>query len=528
MNTIAGKNNIGFTWSARGEKTFRAFDPGKNQFLEEAFHLATEAEMNEIMELAEKAFAVYRKKSDAEKAGFLDAIAEEILALGDELIKRCVAESGLPEARVTGERARTAGQLKLFAETLRNGSYVQARIDHALPDRKPLPKPDLRRMLIPIGPVLVFGASNFPLAFSTAGGDTASALAAGCPVVVKAHSSHPGTNELVARAITNAAMRTGMPDGVFSMFYADRELGMKAVAHPVIQAVGFTGSRQAGMAIFNTAVNRAVPIPVYAEMSAVNPVVLLPGAIEERSESIAEGLTASITTGTGQFCTNPGVVFLLDNAGSGKFIQQLSEKMKAAMPGTMLNPNICTTYQHSVSSLKNIPGVTQISGSGQAADPAKNEGAPVLFMVKAEQFRKDERLRNEVFGPCSLLVRCTDHADLESALSCMEGQLTATIHASASELHSLENILSIMTRLAGRILMNGFPTGVEVCASQQHGGPFPATSDSRVTSVGTAAMERFMRPVAFQNFPDELLPDHLKNSNPLNITRLTDNQYHAS
>jgi alpha-ketoglutaric semialdehyde dehydrogenase len=522
---ITGKNHISAKWSARGVKTFRAFDPGANQFLKEEFFLATEEEMEEMMIAAEQAFVSYREKTDAEKALFLETIATEIMALGDALIERCVMETGLPAARITGERARTVGQLRLFAEVLRQGHYVQARIDKADAERKPVPKPDLRRMMIPLGPVLVFGASNFPLAFSTAGGDTASALAAGCPVVVKAHSSHPGANELISQAIGVAVKKSGMPEGVFSMFYASRDLGIKAVEHPVIKAVGFTGSRQAGMSIFKAAVSRAVPIPVYAEMSAVNPVIILPGALEERLESIAEGLVASITLGTGQFCTNPGIVFIKKGTHTEKFIDRLTALMQGANPGTMLNSNICKTYKESVESLKNIPGVVEAAASEKAADPEKNEGQPRLFIVPAARFMQEERLREEVFGPSSQLVLCDTVAEIMSALSLMEGQLTASIHSGSRELSIVRQFLPVMTRLAGRVLMNGFPTGVEVCAAQQHGGPFPASSDSRVTSVGTAAMERFQRPVAFQGFPEELLPDHLKESNPLNIVRIVDNKY---
>jgi NADP-dependent aldehyde dehydrogenase len=525
MYNITGRNQIGSELSANGTRTFKAFNPAANRFMEEDFFLATEEEMNAIMQLAENAFAAYRNVQSRERALFLEAIAEEIMAAGDDLIARCTAESGLPEARITGERARTVGQLQLFAASIRKGDYVQARIDQAIPDRKPLPKPDLRRMLIPIGPVLVFGASNFPLAFSTAGGDTASALAAGCPVIVKAHSAHPGTNEIVSRAIIRAALKTGMPEGVFSMLYADRALAIKAVEHPVVKAVGFTGSRQAGMTIFKAAVDRKEPIPVYAEMSAVNPVIILPGAIEENAAGIAEGLAASMTNGVGQFCTNPGIVFLLDNEKTEFFLQKLINKIKASSPGTMLSPGICKAYREGVELLKQIPGVAQIAASGTGADAGKNEGTPVLFLVSAEQFMQDERLRGEVFGPSSTIVLCRSLPEMEKALACMEGQLTASIHAGSQETGSLTGLLQVMTLKAGRILFNGFPTGVEVCASQQHGGPFPATTDGRATSVGTAAMERFLRPVAFQQFPDALLPDPLKKENPLRILRLVDNQY---
>lgn len=525
MYSITGKSQIGSQPASSDARNFKAFNPTENRFMEESFFQATGGEMNCIMQLAEKAFITYRNMRAQERALFLEAIAAEIMAAGEDLVARCVAESGLPEARITGERARTVGQLQLFAATIRKGDYVQARIDRAVADRKPLPKPDLRRMLIPIGPVLVFGASNFPLAFSTAGGDTASALAAGCPVIVKAHSAHPGTNEIVSHAIIRAAQKTGMPEGVFSMFYADRTLAIKAVEHPVVQAVGFTGSRQAGMTIFKAAMNRETPIPVYAEMSAVNPVIILPGAIEEKAAAIAEGLAASMTNGVGQFCTNPGIVFLLDNERAESFLQKLTRHIEMSLPGTMLSPGICQAYRNGVESLRQIAGVVELAASKADANINRNEGAAVLFLVSAEQFIRDERLREEVFGPSSTVVLCQSFEELEKALVSMEGQLTATIHAGSREMESVQRLLPIMTLKAGRLLFNGFPTGVEVCTSQQHGGPFPATTDGRATSVGTAAMERFLRPVAFQNFPDALLPDPLKEENPLHILRLTDNQY---
>lgn len=525
MYNFTGKSYIGSKPAASGTRSFQAFNPSANRFIEGPFFEATEEEMNSIMELADQAFTTYCNTQPKERALFLEAIAEEIMAAGEDLIARCVAESGLPEGRITGERARTVGQLQLFAATIRRGDYVQARIDRGIADRKPLPKPDIRRMLIPVGPVLVFGASNFPLAFSTAGGDTASALAAGCPVIVKGHPAHPGTSEIVSRAILRAAEKTHMPNGVFSMFYADHGLAIQAVEHPLVRAVGFTGSRQAGMTIFKAAMNRRIPIPVYAEMSAVNPVIILPGAIEEKGDAIAEGLAASMTLGVGQFCTNPGIIFLLNNEGTGSFLQKLAGKIETSLPGTMLSAGICQNFRTGVESLKKIPGVTALAASAADADVNRNQGAPVLFQVAAEQFIRDERLQGEVFGPSSIVVLCQTFEELEKALACMEGQLTATVHAGSGEFESVQRLLPLMTLKAGRLLFNGFPTGVEVCASQQHGGPFPATTDARNTSVGTAAMDRFLRPVAFQHFPDALLPDALKEENPLHVLRLLDDQY---
>ncbi len=525
MSTITGKNIVGYKLSARGTKSFKAFNPSTATSLPEDFYYATREEIDEILELSAKAFMAYKLKSGKEKAGFLEAIADEILALGDELIQRCVAESGLPVDRITGERGRTIGQLKLFAELLKEGSWLNARIDTAIPDRQPIPKPDLRRIDIPIGSVLVFGASNFPLAFSTAGGDTASALAAGCPVIIKAHPSHPGTNDLISGAILKAAKKTGMPEGVFNMFYAANEETIRVVTHPAIKAVGFTGSRSGGMAIFKAAMERKDPIPVYAEMSAINPVVVLPKAIEERSEALATGLAGSITLGVGQFCTNPGISFLLKSEATDSFLEVLAAKLKAAAPGTMLNQNICKSYKQGVDRLKAVEKVTVIAEAVTPADLDKTQAQPVLFAVEAHEFITNQDLKDEVFGPSALIVLCKDEKELHAALQSLDGQLTATIHAGTGETADLTALVNILTQKAGRVLFGGFPTGVEVSAAQHHGGPFPATSDARTTSVGTAAIDRFVRPVAYQNFPNQMLPEELKNENSLKIMRLVNGDY---
>jgi NADP-dependent aldehyde dehydrogenase len=429
-------------------------------------------------------------------------------------------ESGLPLARITGERGRTTGQLKLFAKLLREGSWVDARIDTAIPDRQPVPKPDLRRMLIPIGPVLVFGASNFPLAFSTAGGDTASALAAGCPVIVKAHSSHPGTAEMVAKAIITAAKKTNMPDGVFSMMFGSGEMAMKLVTHPAVKAIGFTGSRNGGMAIFNAAVNRPEPIPVFAEMSAINPLVLMPGAIASNTPALAQGLAISVTMGVGQFCTNPGLVLMIDDNNTKMFLNSLAECFKKIAPATMLNKNICAAYATGIEKLKNTPAVTLLTNGNASENGIKSQGNPHVFTVVQKDFIANEILSHEVFGPATVVVLCKNVGEISEALHHMEGQLTATIHASADDTEDLQPLIDIMKEKAGRILFGGFPTGVEVCDAMQHGGPFPSTTDVRSTSVGTAAILRFVRPVAYQNFPQHFLPEALKNNNPLNIFRI--------
>jgi NADP-dependent aldehyde dehydrogenase len=517
---MEGKNLIGNELSAQGSTTFRAVDPATGNTLPGDFYLATADEVDAIAAKAAAAFKIYSQKTGEEKAVFLEAIADEIMALGDDLINRAIAESGLPAARLTGERGRTTGQLKMFAQLLRDGSWVQARIDTAIPDRQPLPKVDLRYMMIPLGPVMVFGASNFPFAYSAAGGDTASALAAGCPVIVKAHPSHPGTDAMVSQAIISAAKKTNMPDGVYSMLFSDETIAIKLVTDPAVKAIGFTGSRKGGMAIFNAAVNRTEPIPVYAEMSAVNPVILMPGAVAANAAGIAQGLTGSVTLGVGQFCTNPGLVFMVDDANTKTFLDALSAGIKNAMPATMLSKNICVNYYNGIERLKHTSSVTELAESDAAANAEKTEAAPHVFTVSQQDFISNKQLSQEVFGPASLVVLCKDVASIAAVLETMEGQLTATVHAAAADENNLHAVVELMKEKAGRIIFGGFPTGVEVCDSMVHGGPFPSTTDGRSTSVGSAAIERFVRPVAYQNFPQHLLPDALKDHNPLHILRL--------
>lgn len=523
--TITGSNFTGYAQSAKGSTSFKAFSTLTNEYLEGDFYYATEEELHHALELAYKAFTVYQKVSFEKRALFLQAIAEEIMALGDGLIERCVAETALPAARITGERGRTCNQLKMFAQLLQDGWWVDARIDTAQPQRQPVPKPDLRRMLIPVGPVAVFGASNFPLAFSTAGGDTASALAAGCPVIVKAHSSHPGTNELVTIAIIKAAQRTGMPEGVFSSLYLSHTDVIKLVQHPVIKAVGFTGSREAGMRLFQAAVARPDPIPVYAEMSAVNPVVLLEGALQTRAEQIAKELHASITLGAGQFCTNPGLILMIDNEASEKFLPLLAAQVTAGIPASMLNKNICNTYNESISLRQKAAGVNVLAKASKEAVAERYEAQPAVYTVTANRFLSQKQLTEEIFGPSSLVVLCKNEKELHAVLQSLDGQLTATVHATAADEQSIHPVIDIITQKAGRIIYGGYPTGVEVCHAMQHGGPFPATTDGRTTSVGTAAIYRFVRPVAYQDFPDHLLPAALQNDNPLKIARLVDGEW---
>lgn len=485
------------------------------------FDEASRGHVNRALDAAVHAFEPYRRLSADARAAFLDGIAAAIDA-SDDLIEAAHVETALPSQRLVGERGRTAGQLRLFATLVREGSWVDARIDRALPLRTPLPRPDIRRMLIPIGPVAVFGASNFPLAFSVAGGDTASALAAGCPVVVKGHPAHPATSEIAARAIVAAAHASGIPPGVFSLLHSTRnEIASALVQHPHVKAVGFTGSLRAGRALFDAAAARPEPIPVYAEMGSVNPVFVLPGALAERAAAIAEGLKDSVTLGVGQFCTNPGLTIGIGEERFDAFVHQLDALMRTAPAGTMLTPSICRSYEAGVLRLSGIAGV---SATRSAAAIEEAQALPSLFVTDAAVFLRHHEVGEEVFGPSTVLVRCGSREQLESVARHLEGQLTATIHGTPADLEEYASLVSILEHKAGRLIVNGFPTGVEVCPSMQHGGPYPATADSRSTSVGTAAINRFARPVAYQNFPPLLLPVELQDANPRGIWRLLDGE----
>jgi 2,5-dioxopentanoate dehydrogenase len=468
--------------------------------------------------LAWAAFDTYRESSREERARFLEAIAANILALGDALIERAMAESGLPRARLEGERARTVGQLKLFADVVRSGEYLDLRIDPALPERKPLPRSDLRERHIALGPVAVFGASNFPLAFSVAGGDTASALAAGCPVIVKGHPAHPGTGELVGRAIQDAVRDCRMPQGVFSLLLGAVETGAALVADPRIKAVGFTGSRAGGMALVRIANARPEPIPVYAEMSSINPVYLLPGALSARAEKIGRDFVASLTMGAGQFCTNPGLVFGLAGTGLDRFTAAAGEALNAYAPAPMLTPAIHQAYETGVRALSEHNRVETIA-RGRVGEGI-NQGQGAIFATDAADFLSDPRLAHEVFGASALVVRCSDVETLVGVSERLEGQLTATLHLDPPDMDIARRLLPILERKAGRILANGWPTGVEVGHAMVHGGPFPATSDSRTTSVGSLAIRRFLRPVCYQDLPSGLLPRELQDDSRL--SRLVD------
>lgn len=504
---------------AAGE--LKAFDPARGVALEPAFGGASATQVHQACALAAAAFDTYRETAPEMRARFLEAIAARIEMLGDALIVRAMAETALPRARLEGERGRTIGQLRLFAGVLRAGHWHGATIDSALPERVPLPRPDLRRRNIAIGPVVVFGASNFPLAFSVAGGDTASALAAGCPVVVKGHPAHPGVSELVGRAVQAAAAQCDLPEGVFSLVQGGAHgVGEALVDHPAIRAVGFTGSRAGGLALMRRAAARPEPIPVYAEMSSINPMYLLPGALQERSAALGEGFVESLTQGVGQFCTNPGLLIALDGPDLAGFVAVTQRALSAKLAGTMLSVGIHAAYGAGTQRLAALAGV-EVLARGQAGDGACAAQA-TLFATTAQRFLEEPRLQDEIFGPASLLVRCRTFAEVLQVSERLDGQLTATLQMTESDTELARRLLPLLERNAGRILVNGFPTGVEVCHAMVHGGPFPATSDSRTTSVGSAAIERFLRPVCYQNLPDALLPAPVVRGNPLGLWRMID------
>ncbi|GAA0233748.1 aldehyde dehydrogenase (NADP(+)) [Castellaniella daejeonensis] len=499
---------------------FHAIDPATGEALAPAWRGADAGQVDRAARLAEAAFASYRETGLETRAAFLEAVAQSILDLGDTLIERAMRETGLPRARLEGERGRTVNQLRLFARVVRDGDWVGARIDHALPDRTPMPRSDIRLRHIPVGPVAVFGASNFPLAFSVAGGDTASALAAGAPVVVKAHPAHPGTSELVGRAIRKAIRQCGLHEGVFSLLAGPgHELSLALVGHPSIQAVGFTGSRQGGLALMRAAAARPVPIPVYAEMSSTNPVFLLPGALAARAEDIARGFVVSLTGSAGQLCTNPGLIIGLDGPDLDRFVRLASEGVGAAPAATMLTAGIARSYREGVERLHGHAGVQPLARGAAGEGPAPCQAGLAETTAKAFLAAPAE-LGAEVFGASALIVRCASAEDMAAVARSLEGQLTATLHLQAGTDDALvAELLPTLELKAGRILANGFPTGVEVCDAMVHGGPFPATSDPRTTSVGTLAITRFLRPVCYQDIPDGLLPPALQSDNPWGIAR---------
>ncbi len=518
---MTGSNFIGGQRSAAGSVRLQSLDARTGEALPQAFAQATPEEVDAAAQAAEAAFAEYNALAPQRRAQFLDVIADQLDALDDTFVATVCRETALPAGRIQGERARTSNQMRLFATVLRRGDYLGARIDRAQPQRQPLPRPDLRQYRTGVGPVAVFGASNFPLAFSTAGGDTAAALAAGCPVVVKAHSGHMATAERVAEAIERAVVATGMPAGVFNMIYG-AGVGEALVRHPAIQAVGFTGSLKGGRALCELAASRPQPIPVFAEMSSINPVLVLPAALQARGEQVARELAGSVVLGCGQFCTNPGLVIGIAGEAFSTFLTALGAHLADQAGQTMLNAGTLRSYSQGVQRLLQHPGVRHLAGAEQAGDQAQAQ----LFQADVSLLLNgDALLQEEVFGPATVAVAVADEAELRRAVQALHGQLTATLIAEPEDFQRFAALVPVLQRKAGRLLVNGYPTGVEVCDAMVHGGPYPATSDARGTSVGTLAIDRFLRPVCYQDYPDALLPDALKNANPLGLQRLVDGQH---
>jgi len=523
---IQGTNIIGFGQFAGSAKILRGFNPREGAALEPAFHEANAGEVERALELAAAAAVELRALSGERIADFLLAVREEILELGDELLQRASLESGFDTGRLSGERDRTTNQLKMFADLAREGSWLDARIDPAMPERKPMPRVDIRRMLRPVGPVAVFGASNFPLAFSVAGGDTAAAFAAGNPVVVKAHPAHPGTSELVARAIVNAVRKQKLPEGTFSMLNGiTPETSLAIVTNPNTKAVAFTGSERAGRALFDAASRRSEPIPVFAEMGSVNPLFVLSGALagDGKPEGLADALYKSVTLGVGQFCTCPGLVFGVEGPQFSSFVTKLADLFEQAGPGTMLNPAIAKNFRDRFDNAAGVKDVRAFK-SARLADLQRTEGRPGLLVTDASTWLRQDTLHEEIFGPATVVVRCRSEEEVLTCAKGLAGTLTATLHGTPADLARHAELVNLLTQKAGRLVFNGFPTGVEVGHAMHHGGPYPATTDEKFTSVGSAAIYRFARPVCYQNFPDELLPPELQNANPRGIWRRIDGQ----
>lgn len=516
---ITGKNYIGNVLSSLGKKQFKTYNPQANKANETVFYEANSLEIDQAVQLASEAFKEYRFFTGQQKSNFLNEIAHQILKLGDALLETYCLESGLTKERAIGERARTIFQLHSFANLVKKEEWLEPVIETADISRKPTPKVDLRKLNIPLGPVVVFGASNFPLAYSTAGGDTASALAAGCPVVVKSHPMHAATGEMVASAIIKAAEITNMPNGVFSNLNSSGiEVGVQLVKHPLVKAVGFTGSVQGGRALFNLASERLEPIPVFAEMGSVNPVVLLPKALQNKAEFWATNYAKSITLGSGQFCTNPGLLLGIKSNSLSNFAKNLAKKIVESNPSCMLHPSIKENFNTNVERTKITKGVTLIAEYTKPIH--KNDGRPILMTVSGKTFLNNIRLHHEIFGPFSLLVQCKDKQELQTIIENLEGQLTGTVISEEEEIKENLEIVNALQNKVGRIIFNGVSTGVEVCDAMVHGGPYPASTDSRFTAVGVNAIKRWVRPFSFQNFPNYLLPEVLKNENPLHIQRL--------
>ena len=519
MSSLLGHSFIGF---ARGQSTaapYRAINPTTATALEPDFFPATAAEADKACTLADQATPALAALSSKQKAAFLRDIATRIEAATPSLVARATQETGLPEARCQGEIGRTMGQLRLFADLVEKGDWLDARIETANPDRKPLPKPDHRSLLRPIGPVAVFCASNFPFAYSVAGGDTASAFAAGCPVIVMAHHAHIGTAEIMGGLIIEAVKANHLPEGTFSLLMGEgRVIGQQVAKHPALRAIGFTGSRVGGRALMDTAAARPTPIPVYAEMSSVNPVVLLEGALAARGEAIATGLLGSCTLGVGQFCTQPGLIVLTRSAAAESFINKLSALFTDCADGVMLTAGIHQAYQKGLTARAAQAGVKLLAQGKSSGQP--NRAVATLFATDAKTFVADGSLQEEIFGPSSLVIWCADQREVDAVLGALHGNLTATVHGTDAELAQRSALIARLEAVAGRVVVNGFPTGVEVSHAIVHGGPYPSLSDGRTTSVGSNAIYRFTRLVCFQNYPNAALPAELQNANPLGLSRL--------
>lgn len=521
---IEKRNIIGFDLSKGTNNTLQGVNPRINSLIADEFYIASYSDVDHAMQKANLAFKTFSKSEWTKRAKFLETIADEMESLGDVLVQRASDETGLPQARIIGERGRTVGQLRMFAKYIKGGDWVEASIDTAIPDREPIPKTDLRKMMVALGPVVVFGSSNFPLAYSVAGGDTAAAFAAGCPVVVKAHPAHPGTSALVGLAINRAAQKCNMPDGVFSLLFDNGfEIGQALVEHPSTAAVGFTGSINGGRALFDIANKRPNPIPVFAEMGSTNPVVLLPEALKIRSSEIAKEYAGSITLGVGQFCTNPGLLFAIKGEELNEFKIQLSKALEKTTPDTMLHRGIEEAYIKKSNDMVAQAEVELLTQS--ETDPTQGQGRPMIASAKGVDFIKNPALQEEVFGPFSMIIECDNKEELDACIQSLNGQLTGTVIGEQSDFDNHSTTLNILEHKVGRLIFNGVPTGVEVCPSMHHGGPYPSSTDARFTAVGVHSIKRFLRPVAYQNTPNELLPKALRNTNPLGITRLVDGQY---
>jgi 2,5-dioxopentanoate dehydrogenase len=518
---LSGTSLIGSRQAPGMGEPHYATDPTTGERLEPGFKPPTGEDIELAVRLSADAFPIYRRTSARERAAFLRRIAEKIEAIAPDILERAGKETALPTARLQGETARTCGQLRLFAQVAEEGSWVNARIDLADANRKPLPKSDIRSMLHPLGPVVVFGASNFPLAFSVAGGDTASALAGGNTVIVKAHAAHPGTSELVGRCIQEAVRECGLPEGVFSLLFGSgSQVGTRLMKHPLVKAGGFTGSRVAGRILMDIAASRPEPIPFYAEMSSTNPVFILPGALAEGGDNIATGLYGSFTLGAGQFCTKPGMVFLPKGSEAANFGEKLGRLVSGSAPFYLLTKMIHESYESAITKRKGQQRVKVTAEASCPSAPGYSAGS-LVFETDAETFLNSD-LGAEIFGPTTLLVHHSNREEVLAIARSLEGHLTATIHGTEEDLHNFSDLVAILETKVGRLIVNGYPTGVEVTHAMVHGGPYPSTSDGRSTSVGSQAIFRFTRLVCYQNFPSAALPDELKDANPLGIWRMID------